>query len=104
MNRRQRKKLYIKEYQEKGFNISLVLDEKIEHEEFLAVLDNFFDQVESRNLCISNRVGDNNDNLFISSKFKYNSPNQEDIDFLDKWLIENKNIIKHEIAPLGIVK
>ncbi len=100
MNRRQRKKLYRKEFQEKGFNVKLILDEKIEHEQFLEVLDNFFDQVESRDLCISNRVGGSSDALFISSKFKYSSPSKEDMDFLDKWLKENKSIVKFEIAPL----
>ncbi|MCP4176695.1 MAG: DUF469 family protein [bacterium] len=100
MNRRQRKKLYRNEFQEKGFDVSLVLDEKIEHEEFLDVLDNFFDYAESKNLCISNRVGGNNDALFVSSKFKYNSPSQEDIDSIDKWLKENNNIVKHEIGLL----
>ncbi|MGR5120929.1 YggL family protein [Vibrio astriarenae] len=83
--RRLRKKLYVDEFTVLGFGFSCQVD--IDSDSgYEAILNNFFDFLESRNLVMGGGANQHSFDGFVIGEGRYDSATDEDREAVEEWL------------------
>ena len=100
MKRRIRKKLYLGEFQELAFELKADFKESLEDEALEALLSDFVDFVESRNLDYMGGFGETWIEGTIMAHKRYGSPTEEDRQALTDWLKARKEVASASASEL----
>lgn len=101
MNRRQRKKLHVAEFQEFVFEVKLSFRQSFDEASYDLFLDDFIGLIESRRLSIGGLGGP----LFLEetsgtiSAWSRGSPTEEDRKAIQAWLQQRVDIVAFDVGP-----
>ncbi|TMP02695.1 hypothetical protein CWC11_17200 [Pseudoalteromonas sp. S3178] len=98
-SKRLRKKLYLDEYAMLGFSFqcNLTLKDQIQFDIFL---DDLLGLIAARDLVLGGGGNAKYFNAFITSSKRYASPKNEDVSFIEAWLLANNKVSNISVGKL----
>jgi len=102
LNRRQRKKHRVGEFQEFVFEVRAVFRQPLDEADYDVFLDDFIDMIESRQLCIGGMGGQLplTETSGVLQAMKRGSPSEEDRQFVVNWLRQRPEVASAEVGEL----